>query len=114
MIHVDDWLSTPSHSREPEAYAKFVLTLARLPAWAQMAYRPFTKQFELFCTYQGQRYRCTGASRMGDVWLAKDFSQENGYDHRVDVAECSDWGASPSPSLSNPSAITDEHEHHDH
>lgn len=28
---------------------------------------------------------------MGDVWLTKDFSRENGYDLRIDVAECCAW-----------------------
>lgn len=46
---------------------------------------------KLFCQYKGKRYRCTGASRMGDVWLAEDFSRDSGYDLRVNVGECSDW-----------------------
>lgn len=49
------------------------------------------EDYKLFCMYKGERYRCTGASRMGDVWLHSDFSQDTGYEHRVDVEECSDW-----------------------
>ena len=51
------------------------------------------QNFKLFCTHSGTRYRCTGASRMGDVWLAKDVKRDTGYDLRVDVTECSDWAA---------------------
>jgi len=49
----------------------------------------------LSCEYRGERYRCIGASRLGDVWLTKDFSRENGYDLRIDVAECSSWQMQP-------------------
>jgi len=37
----------------------------------------------------------TGASRLGDVWLSKDFAREDGYEARVSVAACSGWGATP-------------------
>lgn len=95
MTHIDEWLDTPSIFNEMEAYAKFVLDYFRMPAWKIIAYSPFMKQFKLFCTHNGQRYRCTGASRMGDIWLTPDFDQETGYKLRVDVSECSDWNDSP-------------------
>lgn len=94
--HVDEWLDTPSFpSDEGESYAKFVLMYKRMPAWCQGAFAPWMAKHKLFCTYEGKRYRCTGASRMGDVWLAEDFNRENGYDLRVDVGKCSEWGATP-------------------
>ena len=89
MIHIDDWLDAPPNS-EGEAYAKKCLEIARLPAMERWSL-PDSGNFKLFCTFRGNRYRCTGASRMGDVWLAKNFSRDTGYDHRVDVAECSEW-----------------------
>jgi hypothetical protein len=51
--------------------------------------------FKLFCTYKDERYRVTGASRMGDIWLAKDFNRDVGYDLRVDLDECSGWTPTP-------------------
>ena len=95
MKHVDEWLDTPSWKDEGENYAKFVLDYKRMPAWKHGAYAKYMEPFKLFCTYQGTRYRCTGASRMGDVWLASDFNRESGYDHRVDVEHCSQWSAKP-------------------
>jgi hypothetical protein len=92
MTHIDDWIDSPRYKDEGERYAKFVFWYFRFPAWAQHAFRPWMEQFKLFCTYQGNRYRVTGASRLGDVWLAEDINRDCGYDHRVDVAECSDWG----------------------
>jgi hypothetical protein len=53
------------------------------------------KQHELFCEYEGKRYRVTGASRLGDVWLSADFAREYGYELRVDVEKCSVWGPTP-------------------
>ena len=91
MKHIDEWLDTPSFDVN-ENYAKFVIDYFRLPAWKHNAYERWMMVFELFCTYEDKRYRCTGASRLGDVWLAKDFHQVNGYDLRVDVDKCSNWG----------------------
>ena len=97
MLHVDNWLNTPSFGKEKEGeiYAKFVLDYARMPAWKIIAYDKWMSQFKLFCTYRDKRYRCTGASRLGDVWLSNDLDSDTlGYDLRVDVAECSEWGDS--------------------
>lgn len=93
--HVDDWLDSPTLVDEGEIYAKFVLDFKRMPAWKQVAYAPWMGQFRLYCTYHGKRYRCTGASRLGDVWLATDHDREQGYDLRVNVSYCSDWGQQP-------------------
>jgi hypothetical protein len=95
MQHVDEWLDTPSWKDEGVNYAKFVLDYKRMPAWKISAYGKWMAQFKLFCTYQDARYRCTGASRLGDVWLAKDFKRDTGYDMRVDVSQCSQWADKP-------------------
>lgn len=91
MTHIDDWIDSPCCRDDGERYAKFVFFYFRYPAWAKMAFAQWMRQFPLFCTYGGKRYRCTGASRMGDVWLAENFNRESGYDLRVDVTQCSDW-----------------------
>lgn len=90
-MHVDDFIDT--HGGDP--YARWMFLHFRLPAVLQIDFRPFIKDHKLFCTYQGKRYRVTGASRLGDVWLAADFKQDTGYDHRVDLEECSNWGPNP-------------------
>lgn len=78
-IHVDDFVAFPPEDEEGR-YAAFCLMLFRLPAVMSLAFIPWTAQFKLFCTHGGNRYRITGASRMGDIWLASDFSKEHGYD----------------------------------
>ena len=98
MTHVDDWTGTPTQNRG-EAYAKFFFLLRRTPAWMQYAMAEWMDPYKLFCTYQGKRYRVTGASRLGDIWLARDFDRENGYDLRVDLAKCDEW--SPEPNVTN-------------
>lgn len=94
-LHVDDWLDRPSYKpgSEGEIYAKFMLDYARLPAWKQMMYAKFMEGRKLFCMHNSKKYRCTGASRMGDVWLTRDFEQKDGYELRVEVSTCSDWSA---------------------
>lgn len=87
--HVDDFVM----DTETHAYASWVLMHFRLPAAMQAKWRHEMKDMRLFCTHRGRRYRCTGASRMGDVWLAEDHAREIGYDHRVMVDDCTDWSA---------------------
>lgn len=89
MTHIDEWLDEPAKD-ESERLAKEWLEHFRRPA--------VRKDYEwlgarvLSCEYRGERYRCIGASRMGDVWLTKDFSRAYGYDLRVGVSNCAAWG----------------------
>lgn len=92
--HVDDFIDNSYSNRTIESrYARFVLNYFRMPAVLQSDFAPWMKQFALFCTYKGKRYRVTGASRLGDIWLAEDHNREKGYDHRVNYTDCTDWGA---------------------
>jgi hypothetical protein len=97
MTHVDAWTERPTFGENSrgEAYAKFFFLLRRTPAWMQYAMAEWMEPFRLFCTYEGKRWRVTGASRLGDIWLASDFNRESGYDKRVDLALCSEWSDQP-------------------
>lgn len=77
------------------AYAQFFLMLKRMPASMQMAMSEFIKPYQLYCDWNGARYRVTGASRFGDIWLHPDFTREHGYEHRVMLTECSNWAPQP-------------------
>ena len=94
MKHVDDFIDDVCVAKE-ERYAQFFFFLHRLPAWQQAHYAPWISQYKLFCTWKGRRWRVTGASRMGDIWLADNFKRDVGYDHRVDLEECSEWSNEP-------------------
>ncbi len=87
MKHVDDFIDDPTSDR----YAASWFESFRRPAYDKCL-KPDDRK--LFATYRGDRYRVTGCSRMGDVWLDPDFGRECGYTHRVDVSECSDWSPS--------------------
>lgn len=99
FVHVDDFID---NYREP-AYARFVLNYFRLNAVCMNAFWPFMEEHKLFCTYkdtigegkQAGRYRVTGASRMGDIWLSFDYKREVGYELRVNVADCHEWSGQP-------------------
>ena len=93
LPHVDDFIDTCFGGSMETRYARFVLNYFRMPEAIKSDFAPWMKQFALFCTYKGNRYRVTGASRLGDIWLAEDHSREIGYDHRVVYTDCSDWGA---------------------
>lgn len=89
--HVDDFID----DFKTDPYASFVLSMFRFPAVLQNKTRAITAGYRLFCTYGGVRFRCTGASRLGDVWLTRDFKQDIGYERRVAVDDCSAWSPDP-------------------
>lgn len=89
MMHVDDYLD----SGQAHPLAKEFLEHARRPA-VEKDHRWLAAN-RLYVMWQGRKYWCVGASRMGDVWL-KDTAggRPNAfYDHRVDITELSDWHA---------------------
>lgn len=91
MTHDDEWID----DRKNDAYATWVFSYFRLPAIDHERWWPFMQHHPLFCTHEGKRYRVTGASRLGDAWLAKSITQDTRYNLRVDVALCSEWAATP-------------------
>lgn len=98
--HIDEWLDgavCDVIDNPSLGYAHFMFWHFRAPAWVKMAHRPYMKDRRLFVTYEGKRYRVTGASRLGDIWLAKDFNREDGYDLRIDLdfSKLSDWSDKP-------------------
>ena len=93
-MHVDDFIDD-SFSQDNEKYARWVLMYYRLPAVMINDFKEFMKGHLLFCTWEGKRYRVNGASRLGDIWLTADYDHEYGYEHRVDLETCSNWGSEP-------------------
>jgi hypothetical protein len=91
-IHVDDFIGDYLN---PEKYARWFFFLHRLPAIDKSVFSEWIDQYKLFCDYEGNRYRVTGASRLGDIWLAKDLKRDIGYDLRVDLNKCSKWSQFP-------------------
>ena len=86
-MHVDEFIQ----DYQKDKYARWFFVLHRFPAFMQADFSEWIKPYKLFCTYKGKKYRCTGASRLGDVWLTPDFNREVGYELRVEVEECSEW-----------------------
>lgn len=85
MLHVDDYLD----SEQADPIAKEFLEHARRPAVEKD--HAWLKANSPTVTWRGGRFICVGASRLGDVWL-REFNLTGAfYDHRVDVAELTDW-----------------------
>lgn len=103
QIHIDDWLDAihPSTGKDNpgEVYARWWLEMYRWPETKKMLYAEMLSEFSLYCTHGGERWRVTGCSRFGDVWLARDMSRTSGYDRRVVVVECSEWSNTPGEHL---------------
>ncbi len=89
--HVDDFIDDYTK----DAYARWFLFLKRLPAQLQGDFAIWIEPYKLYANYKEKRYQVTGASRLGDVWLAKNFNRDRGYDHRVDVDLLSDFSQFP-------------------
>ena len=90
-MHVDEFIDNKS----TDNYVSFVLNWFRAPAVHHARYNNWMRQFKLFCTYNGKRYRVTGASRLGDVWLVADHGREGGYDLRTEIQDITLWGPEP-------------------
>lgn len=92
-IHVDDFIDRSPHFLDLDdadaaamRYLHFKLVHFRMPSSYQMAYRSILgDDFPLYVDYNGQTWKVTGASRMGDVMLARDLKAKEGegYDERV-------------------------------
>ena len=96
MKHIYDWLDEMPKD-EDEKIAKYFLNEATKPA-IEKNYEWLAKT-RLTCLYNGRRYRCTGASRMGDVMITKDWTQVDGYQKRVCVTTLSCWKLKESQKL---------------
>jgi hypothetical protein len=88
MTHVDDYLD----SERADPIAKEFLEHARRPA-LDKDHRWLESHMPIV-TWRGRRFFCSGASRLGDVWL-REFGSRSHYDHRVDVDELSNWERQP-------------------
>lgn len=103
-MHVDDFIDS-HYGKDKYKYARWWFSLFRLPAVLKADFAEWTSQYRLYCDYGGKRFRVTGCSRMGDVWLHEDLVNEHTseggsraefYQLRVpDVMQCSAWGPTP-------------------
>tara|TARA_R110002167_G_scaffold191865_1_gene394215 strand:- start:89 stop:469 length:381 start_codon:yes stop_codon:yes gene_type:complete len=87
--HIDDFIDDPS----TDAYASWFFNLARMPAMARYKFEKQIAPYKLFCDYEGRRVRVTGASCLGDVWITDNHDRDSGYDNRINVDSCSNWGS---------------------
>jgi len=91
LTHVDEFID----NYKGNDYARWMLMHFRLPAYQQAHFNKFIADKELYCTFEGKRLRCVGASAIGDVWLNSDYKKDYGHEYRVCVDDCSDWGDKP-------------------
>ena len=87
--HVDDFIDDP----KSDLYAAQWFDSFRRPAIDKLRH---PVEGKLFATWKGKRYRVTGCSRLGDIWLHSDLKEDTQYEHRVSVDDCSGWGDTPS------------------
>jgi hypothetical protein len=103
-LHVYDWLELPP-SDDAEKAAKEWLDKFTLPAYTKHTegINDWLARYRVTVEWKGKRYTCSGASRMGDVWLKTEGSA-NYYDHRVNVEELSNWKRISLPNEKSPGA----------
>ena len=90
-LHVYDWLELPP-ANDAEKDAKEWLDKFTRPAYTKHTegINDWLARYRVTVEWKGKRYTCSGASRMGDVWLKTEGSV-NYYDHRVNLEELSNW-----------------------
>jgi hypothetical protein len=90
-MHVYEWLNLPSAS-DGERDAKEWLDKFTLPAYDKynQGIQKWLDQYHVTVEWKGSRYLCSGASRLGDIWLREEGSKAF-YDHRVLLEELSNW-----------------------
>lgn len=86
-MHVYDWIDLPP-ANNAEKDAKEWLNEFCRPAYLKR--ENWLARYRVTVEWKGKRFTCSGASRMGDVWLKTEGSS-NFYDHRVNVDELSNW-----------------------
>lgn len=96
-MHIDDWMDdllysgSSRHVDETLQAVLFFFTMKRMDALHQIYFKSIMNKIIVTCIYKGDKYRVTGCSRLGDIWLSGDYTRTIGYDLRVDVEECSGW-----------------------
>lgn len=75
-------------------YARWVMNQYDVPATLSFDIEKYRKEFPLYCTYQGKRYKYVGHSRLGDVWITSDFKSTN-YELRVSVLDLENFSKEP-------------------
>jgi len=96
-LHIYDWLNMPPVN-DSERDAKEWLDKFCQPAISKD--EKWLARYQVTVEWKGKRFICSGASRMGDVWL-KSADSKSFYDHRVDVLELSNWKRITLPVPSN-------------
>ena len=98
--HVHDFISYGSGITKDvpnEEYARWILSHYTLSAMCKMAFDQFMKSKLLFGMYEGKKYRISGASRLGDIWLHSELNPAKAkafYEKRVCVDDISNWSKS--------------------
>lgn len=83
--HIDEYID--AYDTDPDV--SWFLMLKRMPATLQAKFKEHIEPLSLFCEFEGKRWRVTGASRLGDIWLTSKFTQSIGYEKRVYIDDCS-------------------------
>lgn len=76
-------------------YARWVMHQYNVPASMSFDFEKFRRECKLYCTYKDRRYRYSGHSRHGDVWIREDFHSSEGYDLRVNIYELTNFSKEP-------------------
>lgn len=86
-LHIYDWLELPPANDAEKDAKEWLDKFTRPPSIKR---EEWLARYRVTVEWKGKRYTCSGASRMGDVWLKTEGSA-NYYDHRVNVEELANW-----------------------
>lgn len=90
-MHINEFIDDP----ESDSYASWFFVINRFGASLREKVNPHSSKYNLFCDYRGDRYRVTGSSTMGDIFLTSNLDQIIGCTIRVMVDQCENWSDTP-------------------
>lgn len=96
LSDVYDWLDSTDYIdfktlTDHEVFARAFLELRLLPAHKTTIYDAITDKMIITGEVDGNRYRITGASTMGDVFIHSNIKETCGYVKRVLISDISNW-----------------------
>lgn len=93
-MHIHEWLDENEGKLEDPTMKqvwKFLDFKTRSAIHQHVENPDGVKGLSIFCEFQGEKHRVTGASRLGDIWLVTDFSRDTGHNKRVDIDDCDNF-----------------------
>jgi len=91
-MHIHEWLDTFNKDKCKDKELLIVHEFLDYKSMSEVyciANENKFKDLKVFCIYKNEKYRLTGCSRVGDVWIHSNLDSDHSYVNRVSIKELS-------------------------